>query len=176
MNRFFRPFASAVVALAWVAVSQASFPEDEAKEEPAGGSCMAWMNPAESVYGFSVGFGMWVRNTPVFGDYFLRLTSSQLEDAWYLGGGLTIRALPHGRVAPFVGAGASYDRSLTGASGDEDDLDDRGKSYWGGHVESGVRVWTGGRYRLVEVLLRHTWSSLGEDHNHWLLGIGMGTE
>jgi hypothetical protein len=37
-------------------------------------------------------------------------------------------------------------------------------------------VWTGGRYRLVEILLRHTWSSLGEDHNYWLLGVGMGTE
>jgi hypothetical protein len=176
MNQPSRLLATFVIASLWVTAANASFPEDESKEEPAGGSCMALMNPGESIYGLSVGFGLWVKNTPIFGDYFLRLTSSRLEDAWYLGGGLTVRALPHGRVAPFIGAGGSYDRSISGPSDDDDELDDRGDSYWGGHVEGGVRVWTGGRYRLVEILLRHTWSSLGEDHNYWLLGVGMGTE
>jgi len=38
-------------------------------EEPAGANWAMLLNPADSFYGLSTGWGLWLRNTPVFADY-----------------------------------------------------------------------------------------------------------
>ncbi|MFC1498149.1 hypothetical protein ACFLS1_06735 [Verrucomicrobiota bacterium] len=150
--------------------------EPEDREESAGGSFTFLLNPEDDIYGMSWNSGSWLKNTPVFGDYSMRLLSNKIEDSFYSGLGLTIRLMPHQRFAPFIGVGGSYNYSASSESSDDDDdeLEDRGASYWGGHVEAGFRVWLRNRMRLFEIMGRYTWSSLGDDHEYWLVGIGTG--
>jgi hypothetical protein len=150
-------------------------------EESAGGSAAFLLNPRDGIYGISVGSGTWLRNTPVFGDYFLDLFSNSIEDSWYTGAGMTLRLMPHWRLAPFVGAGGSYNYSLSNhgsndvISAPQSALPKRGESYWGGHVETGFRFWTGGIFRLFELNARYTWSALQGERDYWQIGIATGT-
>ena len=146
-------------------------------EEPAGAGYAFIASPGDDIYGLSTGWGVWIKNTPVFGDYFVSFFENGIEDAFYTGFGLTIRLMPHWRVAPFAGAGGSYNyswKTKTGTVQPADQPADRGDSYAAGHVETGVRVALPNRARMVEVSGRYTWTSLEGNRNYWLVGIGVG--
>jgi hypothetical protein len=158
--------------------------EAEDLEVPAGEGFLMFVNPVDEVFGFSGNSGTWIRDTPIMGDYFAQLFWNGIEDAVYAGLGLTIRLMPHWGVAPFVGVGGCYNYSLSQpasegtASDNEEDsggLKDRGDSYWGGYVETGIRFRTSNRWGMFEVLARYTWSSLEGDRDTWIVGVGMGT-
>lgn len=173
-----------------IAVSSARGYEREDYEEESAASFQVVLNPDDGVYGVSFGAGTWLRGTPVFGDYFLGLFQSDIEDAWYSNVGMTIRVMPHWRVAPFIGAGGSYNYSWSGevnASSEPQpaplglteeelaQLPDRGESYWGGHVEAGIRLHLPEPLYLFEAMGRYTWVSLDGDREYWLVGISTGT-
>jgi hypothetical protein len=174
----------AALLLLWPSGGRCAFEEEDENEEAAGASGGFLANPADKIYGVSVGYGVWIRETPVFGDYFVNLFSNGIEDSWYSGLGMTIRLMPHWRFAPFAGGGASYNYSLSGrsqveepsattATGRETDL--RGDSYWGGHAEAGLRIWIPNRIRLLEIMGRYTWSSSRvADPDYWLVGLSLG--
>jgi len=148
-------------------------------EEPAGASFALLANPKDNIYGVTFGDGTWLKNTPVFGDYFLGTTYNGVEEAWYGSIGMTIRLMPHWRVAPFIGAGGSYNYSLSGLSSNTTtttakEYSDQGDSYAGGHAEAGIRVLSENRAMLFEIMGRYTWTSLKEDRNYWLVGISIG--
>jgi hypothetical protein len=150
------------------------FSDDQDNEEPAGASCSFQFNPQQDLYGVAIGCGAWIRDTPIFGDYFLDLFSDRIEDAAYSGLGMTIRLMPHGSVAPFVGGGASYNYSLAN-HGTNETTEIRGQSYWAGHAEAGIRFWIPNRIQLVELMGRYTWSaSKTPDADYWLVSIGVG--
>jgi hypothetical protein len=128
----------------------------------------------------SVGDGTWLKGTPVFADYQISLFSHGEEDSWYSGMGMTIRIMPHWRFAPFVGAGGSYNYSFKRREEnlffyEENDIDDRGDSYWGSHAEAGFRLWMNNNIRLLEFSARYTWISLDGERDYWLAGISTGT-
>jgi len=165
--------------------------DHEDYEEPAGASFAFLLNPVDDIYGISLGSGVWLRGTPVFGDYFIRLFRSGIEDMAYSGLGMTLRLMPHWRLAPFVGAGGSYDYALM-ARAEPDPVDaalpranatvgteqpvDRGDSFWGAHAEGGVRWWLANRVGLLEVFARFTWTSFEAGERDFLLiGISTGT-
>ncbi len=142
-------------------------------EEPAGTIGCFEFNPADDIYGVSVGDGTWLTGTPVFGDFFLPVFYNGIEDAVYAGVGMTLRIMPHWKFAPFAGGGASYNLSLSGAEDSEFSENPRGESYWGGHAEGGVRLQTSAGF--CEILGRHTWSSSEiEDADYWTVRIGWG--
>ena len=152
-------------------------------EEPAGASFAFLLNPSDDVWGIGIGSGTWLVDTPIFGDYFVRLFYNGLEETTYSGIGMTLRIMPHWRVAPFVGAGGSYNYafSRSEASSDDatlvvhgDDYSEMGHSYWGGHAEAGLRVWFNSRLQLFELMGRYTWSSNEGDRDYWLIGISTG--
>ena len=158
----------------------------ETDEEAAGGSVSFQFNPSDEIYGLSLCSGSWVRGTPLFGDFFVTLFQNGIEDAAYSGVGMTIRIMPHWKVAPFVGAGGSYNYSLSqkatnetaGAESptEEGVLLDQGHSYWAWHGEAGLRVWTGGALGLLEVSGRYVMNTLeGGDRDYWFVGIGIGS-
>jgi len=152
-------------------------------EEPAGASFAFLINPSDNIWGIGVGSGTWLVNTPVFGDYFVRLMQNGLEETTYGGIGMTIRIMPHWTVAPFVGSGGSYNYSFDQTEEDSGDTSsvvqvgddsETGRSYWGGHAEAGIRVWYKSRTRLLELMGRYTWSSSEGDMDYWLIGISTG--
>ncbi len=153
-------------------------------EEPAGPSFAFLFNPSDDIWGISIGAGTWLTGTPVFGDYFARLFYNSIEGTTYGGIGMTLRIMPHWTVAPFVGAGGSYNEALedkeTHRTGNgtvivhDDHYNAVGESYWGGHVETGVRVWFSSRLQLLEVMGRYTWSGNEGDRDYWLIGISTG--
>ena len=148
-------------------------------EEPAGASFGVDFNPQDQVYGAEFGGGMWLKNTPVFGNYFVTLFNNGIEDAFYSGLGMTLRLMPHWSVAPFIGGGGSYNYSWSSRPTDDPqpqntELADRGASYWAYHTEAGVRLGLFSRIRLLEVSGRYTWSSLSGDRDYWLIGISTG--
>jgi hypothetical protein len=146
-------------------------------EEPGGAGYAFIMSPGDGIYGLNTGWGVWIKNTPVFGDYFVSFFENGIEDAFYTGFGLTIRLMPHWRVAPFAGAGGSYNRSWatqTDTVEPPGQPADRGESYAAGHVEAGVRVALPNRARRVEISGRYTWTSLEGNRNYWLVGLGVG--
>ena len=145
-------------------------------EEEACGTFAFLFNTEDEVYGIGFGSGTWIKDSPVFGDYFISLFSNGIEDAFYTGLGMTIRIMPHWSVAPFVGGGGSYNFSWASDTDDDEELEDRGASYWAGHAEAGVRVWTGGRLGLIELLGRYTWSSLEGERDYWLIGLSTRAE
>jgi len=154
----------------------------EEYEEEAGPSFAVLVGPEQKVYGIHYGFGVWLKNTPVFGDYALSVFHNGVEDSMYSGIGLTLRLMPHSRLAPFAGAGGSYNYSLNhripqpGPELDPEIPEDRGASYWGGHAEAGVRWWQENRIGLLELMGRYAWTSLkGEGRDYWLIGFSTGT-
>jgi len=147
-------------------------------EQPAGESFAFIVGPADDMFGVSGQSGVWIRDTPVFGNYFIDLFWNGLEDSLYAGLGLSIRLMPHWRFAPFAGVGGSYNHSFGQPSADtpEDGGEESyGDSYWSGHVEAGMRLNTGGRWRMVELSVRHFWSSADGDRDSWFVCIGAGT-
>ena len=163
-------------ALAW---------DPDTDEEEAGGSFGVQFNPQDEIYGIGFGAGAWIRDTPVFGDFFLTLFQNGIEDANYSGIGMTIRLMPHSKAAPFLGIGGSYNYSFSDESDDpaaseeaaaeEGGLLNRGESYWAWHGEAGLRVWTGGALGLVEVSGRYVMNTLeGGNRDYWLAGISIG--
>lgn len=171
------------LAGAWGAAGQGLMGfRGEDYEEEAGPSFAIHLNATDDIYGIALGHGTWLRGAPVLGDYFVGLFSNRIEDSWYGSVGMTIRLMPRWTVAPFAGAGGSYNQSLSRDrgersvwSGRDDELVDRGYSYWGGHVEAGLRVWLPPPATLVELCVRQTWSSLPGDRDYWLAIIGTGT-
>jgi hypothetical protein len=168
------------------AMAQSIWDDDfdrESYEEPAGASFAFLLNPSDDIWGIGIGSGTWLVGTPVFGDYFVRLFYNGLEEATYSSLGMTLRLMPHWRVAPFAGFGGSYNYSMS-----QPEIDDRegavvvqgqdysglGESYWGGHVEAGVRFWSSSRRKLFELMGRYTWSSNEGEKDYWLVGIGTG--
>ena len=170
-----------LLALMQIAWAWSEF-RGEDYEEPAGVTIDTILNPADDIYGVGGGWGLWLVNTPIEGDYFVHLFWNGIEDASYGGFGLTLRLMPHWRWAPFVGAGGSYNWSFTESSDDgvladtssSDELTSRGAAYWGGHIETGLRVSLESTPHLVEVLGRYTWSSLEGDRDYWLIGLRTG--
>lgn len=156
--------------------------DSEQYEEDAGPSFAVLLNPADEIYGIHFGWGTWLKKTPVFGDYSLSLFSNGIEDAFYAGIGMTLRLMPHWKAAPFVGVGGNFNYSLSGVEPDlpeelrdPDDLEAKGDNYWGGYVESGVRIWLKkSKMGLFEIMGRYTWSSLAGDRDYWLVGISTG--
>ena len=150
-------------------------------EEPAGASFSLILNTEDEIYGIGMGDGTWLRNTPVFGDYQLSFFSHGAEDSWYSAVAMTLRIMPHWKLAPFVGGGGSYNYSFKRREEnvllyDQNTLDDRGDSYWASHAEAGFRLWTANRMRLLELSARYTWSSLEGDRDYWLIGVSTGTD
>ena len=152
-------------------------------EEAAGASFAFLLNPSDDIWGISLGSGTWLVDTPVFGDYFVRLFYSGMEETTYSGIGMTLRIMPHWQVAPYVGAGGSYNYAFNRADADSSESsftvngEDRtglGRSYWGGHAEAGVRIWFDSRLKLLEAMGRYTWSSNEGDRDYWLVGISTG--
>jgi hypothetical protein len=170
-------------AICFCCVSTAQGFEREDYEEDAGSSFAVLLNSEDDIYGISFGSGTWLKGTPIFGDYFIRLFSNEIEDAYYSGLGMTFRLMPHWRIAPFIGAGGSYNHSFSGGSTETDmsgsteaeELPSRGDSYWGGHTEVGLRLWVKNRLELFEIMGRYTWNSLEGDRDYWLVGISTGT-
>lgn len=170
--------AAAVILLLQSAWAYADFNRED-YEEPAGSTSCIFLNPADGIYGLSVGDGTWIRNTPVFGDYTVSLFSNDIEDSWYTGAGMTFRIMPHWKAAPFAGIGASYNYSFKRRKEnplfyEENALNDRGDSYWGSHAEAGIRIWTEKKIRLLEICIRYTWSSLDGERDYWQVGISTG--
>ncbi len=160
-------------------VAKAEFNRED-YEEPAGSSFSFFLNSEDDIYGISVGDGTWLKGTPVFADYQIRLFSNGAEDSWYSGMAMTLRVMPHWKIAPFVGGGGSYNYSFKRREEnlflyEENTVDDRGDSYWGGHTEAGLRIWLNNRVRLLEFSARYTWSSLDGDRDYWLAAISTGT-
>lgn len=155
----------------------------EAYEEPAGASFAFYGNPSDDIYGIAVGSGTWIRDTPIFGDYAIRLFYNGIEETTYSGLAMTIRIMPHWRLAPFVGAGGSYNHAFSEAHNDpetdavivnDESYDARGESYWGGHAETGLRLWFPNRIQLLELMGRYTWSSSSSDRDYWLVALSTG--
>ncbi len=141
--------------------------DPELYEEDAGLSFSFQMNPVESIYGVAFEQGTWLVNTPVFGQYFLTTFYSGPEEALYGGVGLILRLMPHWNLAPFAGAGASFNYS--GWTMDAD-------NYFGGHAEGGFRLWFGDRMHFLELLGRQTFSSINRDHDYWIVSLGYGQD
>jgi hypothetical protein len=158
---------------AFVLPSRASVFGDD-YDQPAGPSFAFQFNPVDDIYGLAVGDGTWLKGTPVFGDFALGAFNNEIENAFYSDIAMTLRIMPHWRVTPFVGAGGSYNLSWSqDTEVDDSVLEDRGASYWGGHVETGLRAWEVGRVRLIELMVRYTWSSLPGDRDYFLIGISL---
>jgi hypothetical protein len=187
MNTFPRCFWLALAVLA--ALTPVNAPAKELwqmdgtqYEEPAGATLGGVFSPTDDIYGGNLSWGMWLKNTPVFGDYFLTLFQNGIEDAFYTGGGLTLRIMPHCQFAPFIGGGGSYNFSASGSSDTvepaepgEPVLTDRGASYGAGHAEVGLRVSIPNRLQLLEILGRYTWSALDGDRDYAWVGLSIGT-
>lgn len=174
--RRLRRAACVAALLPWIPASLHALNPDD-YEESADTTALFQFNPADGVYGVAVGPGIWLKNTPVMANYFATLFRNGIEESWYGGAGMTLRLMPHWRVAPFIGGGGSYNQTLSTRSDDAGkNWPDQGESYWGGHVEGGVRIWLPWRYRLLEIMGRETWPSFSGGRDYWLIGIGMGAE
>lgn len=151
--------------------------EGEDYETPAGALAFFECNPADSVYGLGFADQTWLKNAPILGDFFFTLFYNDLEEMTYLGFGLSLRLMPHWRVAPFVGGGGSLNLALADAKSnteaDETEEADPGASYGAGHVEAGVQwAQTEG---VIEILARWVASSSElPESDYGLIRLGYG--
>lgn len=165
----------------WTAGVAPAFDREDYEEE-AGSGFRAVLNTSDDIYGAAIGSGTWLKGCPVLGDYFLGIFHNGIEDALYSNVGLTLRLMPRWTIAPFIGGGGSYNHSLSGGDKDEatpsaaavEEHLSRGGSYWGGHVEAGLRIWTDNQWRFIEISSSYTWSSEDGDRDYWLAGICVG--
>jgi hypothetical protein len=147
-------------------------------EEPAGSASLIECSPTgRGTYGVGLGSGTWLAGTPVFGDYAVSLFWNDIEDAWYGNVGMTLRLMPHWKVAPFVGGGGAYNRPLgSGGTNDASAASDTGaqaEAYWAGIAEAGIRVYAGRSF--YEILGRQVWSSAKrEDSDYWTIRLAIG--
>lgn len=150
--------------------------EGEDYEEPAGICLRVQANPVDNVYGLSFEDGTWLINTPVFGQYFLSSYRHGEADSYFGAIGMIFRLMPHSDVAPYVGAGASYNRPWGGSSSDNSPQDDKpmAESYWGVHSEGGVRIWTSGRAHFFELFGGHTLNTSESRLSYWSVGFAYG--
>ncbi|MFH0878788.1 MAG: hypothetical protein V2A34_03660 [Lentisphaerota bacterium] len=159
-------------ALSQLALPCARALEGEDYEEDAGNGFNALINPADDIYGVSIEAGTWLKGTPVFGNLVFSGLYSDPQEAWYGGLGMIFRLMPHWTLAPFVGAGGSYNLSISSKS--DDTLSDKGDSFWAGHAEGGARYWFRENRVYMEALFRQTWTSLKYESDFWTAGIGYG--
>lgn len=155
-------------------------------EEPAGPSFTVFAGPDAGVYGLSVDEGVWLKGWPVLGNLSISLFQNDGVHSFFSGIGMTIRLMPRGTIAPFIGAGGSFNYAWTTATGGvspsgipaesitQEASRGAGESYWGGHAEAGVRFCLESNIRLLEAAGRYTWSSSGADAHYWLFSISTG--
>ena len=155
-------------ALGQACLAKDFWEDDEEKEEYAGANVAFLCNPQADIYGGSAGWGVWIKKTPFYGDYFASLFYNGLENGMYAGLGMTVRVMPHWPVAPFIGVGGSYNPVL---SKRDSGIPGLGDSYLGGHAESGVRLALPKVRYAFELSGRYTWSSHGGDMDYWLIGL-----
>ena len=77
-------------------------------EEPAGVTCTALVSPEDGVYGVAFGEGVWLKHTPILGDFSISLFKNDNVGALLSGIGMTIRIMPRWKLAPFVGGVGSF--------------------------------------------------------------------
>ena len=147
-------------------------------EEEAGLLFNVQVNPGDEVYGIEFSDGTWLVNTPIFGALVLNGFVNEGYDATQGGIGMIFRLMPHSDIAPFVGAGLTWNalfRDDDAEAGDgEAESEDDDDAFWGGHAEAGVRVWFAGREQFIEVFARQTWNLDIEDSDYWVGGFGFG--
>jgi hypothetical protein len=146
-------------------------------EVPAGALAFFECNPVDSIYGLGFAEQTWLKNSPLLGDIFFTLFYNDLEEMVYGGVGMSLRLMPHWRVAPFVGVGGSANLALAGSDTDgtapENEEPEPGLSYWAGHVETGVQ-WER-RDGVIEILARFvTTSSEIPESDYGLIRLGYG--
>ncbi len=144
-------------------------------EEWGGMSFAAYVDPDGDVYGGGFESGVWLKGTPVFGEISATLFKNRLQRATYYGIGFTLRLMPHTEVAPFVGAGGSYNRIASEDRRDALDPErEADRYYWAGHAEGGVRFWFGRDRHFIEALYRQVWTETRGDFDYGLIGIEYG--
>lgn len=155
-------------------------------EEPGGASFTVFAGSESGVYGLSLDEGIWIKGLPVFGNISMSLFHNDHAQSLFSGIGMTIRVMPRGTIAPFVGGGGSFNYSWSSSAGTggtsaipaeaiaQEAVRKGSESYWSGHAETGIRLCFESAIRLVEVSGRYTWSSAGSDANYWLIGISTG--
>jgi hypothetical protein len=127
-------------------------------EEPSGSYWLIEGDPEGNGYGLGAGSGAWIKGSPVCADYFASFLWNRKEDGLYGVLGITLRIMPHWRIAPFIGGGGTYDAILSREleityTPAEDEI--KGKTYWGGHAEAGLRIKVAEGF--CELLGRYTW-------------------
>lgn len=162
------------LGFALLMVSQVLAYDPEDMEEPDGYTSHVLVNPKDDIYGLGSGHATWIKNMPIYGNYFVEFFQNGIEDATYGSMGLTIRLMPRWRIAPFIGGGGSYNLSLSGrkVSGTLE-LKRQGDSYYAGYAMGGLRLLINERQGYVEVFGRQVSSSLSGDRDHWIAGLGM---
>ncbi|MFH0953891.1 MAG: hypothetical protein V1873_06145 [Verrucomicrobiota bacterium] len=148
-------------------------------EVDAGTGISVQANPEDNIYGLCVEDGTWLRDTPVFGKVFVTAFRNGPEDAWFGGIGMIFRLMPHGRLAPFVGVGASYNYPFGSGwhedeNEDEDENESEPESYWGGHAEAGLRWWFAEKTHFIELYGQQTWRLESGDGDYWVAGLAYG--
>ena len=145
-------------------------------EEPGGMSFSVQGNPDGGRYGISFEDATWLAKTPVIGQFFLNAMRHGDIDSSFGGIGMIFRVMPHWRVAPYIGAGASYNQLLDGNSETSESTpeDERVGSTWAGHAEGGVRIGLPGLFHFLEIYGRQTWSEVEAVGAYWTAGFGYG--
>lgn len=137
-------------------------------EERVGGSFSFLVNPKDDVYALSLAEEGWIRRTPVFGGAFIAILYNGIETNWYSSLGCTIRIMPHWMIVPFIGTGGAYNLAFSSNSNDKTQDE---TYYWSAHVEAGFRLWFHEELNFIEILGRYTWSSRGDKHDYWFVGL-----
>jgi hypothetical protein len=166
----------AVVAggLAVLLASQGLSYEREDLEEPDGYTSHILFNSEDDIYGLGSGHATWIKNLPIYGNYFIEFFHNGIEEATYGAMGLTIRLMPRWQLAPFVGVGGSYNHSFSGSRTSETlELQDQGDSYYAGYAAGGLRWLINDRRGYLELFGRQVSSSLSGDRDYWVAGLGM---
>ncbi len=143
-------------------------------EEWAGLSFEVQRNMDGDVYGFAFQSGVWLVGTPLFGEVSGGWLSNDMRDGNYSSIGFTLRIMPRTDIAPFIGAGGTYQSLLSGRSRGEDINRESSGSYWGGHVDGGLRVWFGEARHFLQALYRHTWTDSSGDLDYSLVAAAYG--
>ena len=157
----------------------------EALEEPAGVTFTLMAGPDAGVYGIAFGEGVRLKGTPVFGALSISLFRNGSLDSLFSGIDMTIRIQPRGKIEPFIGGGGSFNYAWSSRSGRSalsvipaeaiaEAASHGGESYWGGHVEAGIRLLLDSENRIIEAFGRYTWSSSGRGEDYWLVGVSTG--
>lgn len=147
-------------------------------EEDAGISIVGFRDPAGDVYGGGFESGVWLKGTPVFGELFGHWLANRLQDGNYYSVGSSLRIMPPFVVAPFAGAGGSYNGLTSRRSEPHPEpagWREADRSYWQAHAEGGLRVWYGAqRDRFVEATYRYHWTDAGRDFNFGWIAFEFG--